>query len=188
MGNKQAQYGRDHTIRSSCFGEVPGLPYCRRMTVSAVGKECVEVDRAYLAGLIDGDGAIMATIEPHHEKKFHFRVRIIVKVTQKYEEGVSFLPILTGYGSVRANRTTYDWIVRDQKQILQILFMIRPYSRMKCRQIELALKILQTPIGSREALLAVARSADALARLNVRSRDRRKNHVSMIQTHFSSND
>ena len=42
------------------------------MRANAVGKECAEVDRAYLAGLIDGDGAIMAIIEPHSEKKFRF--------------------------------------------------------------------------------------------------------------------
>jgi hypothetical protein len=34
-----------------------------------VGKKYSKVDCAYLAGLIDGDGAIMAIIEPHNVKK-----------------------------------------------------------------------------------------------------------------------
>ncbi len=83
---------------------------------NAVGKECAEVDLAYIAGLIDGDGAIMALIEPHHEKKFRFRVRIELKVTQKEKKNLVFLPKLLGLGSVRKNRTTYDWITRDQKK------------------------------------------------------------------------
>ena len=53
------------------------------MTASAVGKMRAEVTRAYLAGLIDGDGAISATIEKHSEKKFGFRVRVEIKLTQK---------------------------------------------------------------------------------------------------------
>ena len=46
--------------------------------VNTVGKGCSEVDRAYLAGFLDADGAIMAIIEKHQEKKFDFRIRIIM--------------------------------------------------------------------------------------------------------------
>jgi len=35
--------------------------------VNPVGKPVSEVDRAYLAGLLDGDGAIMAVIERHSQ-------------------------------------------------------------------------------------------------------------------------
>ena len=145
-------------------------------------------ERAYLAGLVDGDGAIMAIIEPHHEKKHRFRVRIEFKITQKHERDLSFLTDLLGCGKVRVNRTTCDWITRDQKQVLRILSMIRPYSRMKQQQIHGASKIIQTPIGSRSDLIRVARLADALSKFNVRSKNRRKNYAAMIQEHFSSND
>ena len=158
------------------------------MKASAVGKKCVEVDRAYCAGLIDGDGAIMAIIEPHSEKKFRFRVRIELKVTQKDRKSLIFLPRLLGCGSIRANRTTYDWITRDQKEIVRVLSMIRPYSKTKWQQMDIATRIAQTPIRSRADLLRVARWADTLSRFNVRSNNRRKNHVTMIQAHFSSND
>jgi len=158
------------------------------MRANAVGKKCAEVDRAYCAGLIDGDGAIMALIEPHNEKKFRFRVRIELKVTQKHRRSLEFLPRLLGCGLVRANKTTHDWITRDQQEIARVLSMICPYSRTKKRQIDIALKILQTPIRSEADLLRVARLADALSRFNVRSENRRKNHVTMIQAHLSSND
>jgi hypothetical protein len=130
----------------------------------------------------------MAIIEPHSEKKFRFRVRIEFKVTQKKKEDLSCLVPLLNCGTVRKNRTTYDWITRDQKEILRVLSMIQPYSRSKRKQIEFANKIITTPIVKRTDLIRVARLADALSRCNVRSKSRRKNHVTMIQAYFSRND
>ena len=158
------------------------------MRANSVGKKYVETDLAYVAGLIDGDGAIMAIIEPHHEKKFRFRVRIELKITQKRKKHLAFLPKLFCLGAVRQNRTTYDWISRDQIMIASFLSLIRPYSRIKQQQINSALKIIATPIRGAQDLLAVAREADALSRYNVRSNNRRKNYVTMIETYFSSND
>ena len=158
------------------------------MEVNAVGKECAEVDRAYLAGLIDGDGAIMAIIEPHSEKKFRFRVRIELKVTQKYKEDLFCMEELLGCGKIRTNRTVCDWITRDQQQILRILSYIRPYSRMKRRQIDFAQEIIETPIRKFRDLMRRARLADALSKFNVRSKNRRKNYAAMIKAHPSSND
>ena len=158
------------------------------MDASAVGKRCSEVDRAYCAGLIDGDGSIMALIEPHSEKRFRFRVRIELKITQKYRKDLVFLPNLLGCGLIRTNRTTCDWITRDQKEIFRVLSLIKPYSRTKQRQIQIACDIIQTSIKRSEDLLRVARLADTLSKFNVRSKNRRKNYATMIQEHFSSND
>ena len=158
------------------------------MKASAVGKRCSVAERAYCAGLIDGDGAIMALIEPHSEKKFRFRVRIELKVTQKHARDLTFLAGLLGCGSVRQNRTTSDWITRDQKEVARILELVRPYSKMKLRQIRHALEIVRTPIREENDLLRVARLADTLSKFNVRSKNRRKNYAAMIQEHFSSND
>jgi len=167
--------------------EVPG-DTLGSMRANAVGKRCSVAERAYLAGLIDGDGAIMALIEPMHEKRFRFRVRIELKITQKNERDLMFLNELLGCGSVRKNRTTCDWLTRDQQHILRILSLVRPYSRMKQRQIAFASKIIDTPIRERRDLLRVARLADALSKFNVRSKLRRKNYATMIQEHFSPND
>jgi len=46
------------------------------MRANAVGKKCSEVEKAYIAGFLDADGAIMAFIEPHREKRFGFCVRV----------------------------------------------------------------------------------------------------------------
>lgn len=156
--------------------------------VGSVGKGCSEVDRAYIAGLMDCDGAIMASIESHKEKRFGFRVRVILQLTQKNSDLLQWIHALLGVGYIRQNRTTFDWIVKDQRYCKELLEMIRMYSRGKQKQIELALKILQTSITSRSDLINVARLADTLSSYNVRSFGRRKNYASKIQEYSSSND
>jgi len=158
------------------------------MRANSVGKKSVEVNNAYLAGLIDGDGSIMAIIEKHSAKKFGWRVRIVLKVTQKYEADLLFLIPLTGGGAVSKNGETYDWKTRDQNLIMQILLNIQPYSRIKHNQVIIALQILNTDVTSEQDLKAVATLADALSRFNVRSNNRRKNYATKIQTLLSSND
>ena len=151
------------------------------LEVNPVGKPVSEVERAYLAGLLDGDGAIMALIEPHAEKRFGFRVRMEINVTQFRKEDVAWLPEQTGIGYIRRNLRTFQWVVRDQKAARWLLEMIAPYSRTKRNQIALAMQILDHAIDSKEDLLAVAHLADALSKFNVRSNRRRKNHAAMIQ-------
>jgi hypothetical protein len=99
-----------------------------------------------------------------------------------------FLCKLLGCGSVRQNRTTSDWLTRDQKEVARILELIVPYSKMKQKQIQHALEIIRTPIREASDLVRVALLADALSKLNVRSKNRRKNYATMIQEHLSSND
>jgi hypothetical protein len=151
------------------------------MEVNPVGNPLSEVDRAYLAGLLDGDGAIMALIEKHSEKRFGFRVRLDVNVTQLHESAVAWLPVTTGVGYIRRNLETYQWVVRDQRAIGWLLDMIAPYTRCKQNQVALAIQILNTAINSREDLVQVATLADSLSKFNVRSRNRRKNHAAMVE-------
>jgi hypothetical protein len=53
---------------------------------------------------------------------------------------------------------------------------------------EMALKILDVEIRKPKDVLKVARLTDPLSKFNVRSKNRRKNFVSMIQETFSRND
>jgi len=146
-----------------------------------VGKPVSEVDRAYLAGLLDGDGAIMALIERHPEKRFGFRVRFEINVTQSHQDDVAWLPDLTGVGYIRRNVRTFQWVVRDQRAAKWLLDMIAPYTRTKKNQVALAIQILARAIQSKQDLLEVALLADALSKFNVRSNHRRRNHAAMVQ-------
>ena len=151
------------------------------MKANTVGKNYCEVDLAYLAGLIDGDGAIMACIEKHKEKNFGFRVRVSAKVTQKENTLVTFLQKFYKIGYVRKNRTTYEWIIIDQKDVYSLLSLIEPYSKSKIEQIRLAKMIINKKIINKSDLIKVAKYADTLSKFNVRSKNRRKNYASMIK-------
>lgn len=163
------------------------------LEVNAVGKIGVEVKRAYLAGLIDGDGCIMATIERHSEKKFGFRVRLEIKLTLKEKKLLEEFAREFKIGHVRCNRrdtvlATHDWVIRDRHDVALLLEFIRPYSRLKNKQISIALRIFRSNIRIPEDLFKNARLADALSSLNVRSKNRRKNFATMIKIPVSSND
>ena len=96
-------------------------------------------------------------------------------------------------GNVSCNRrgtdhATYDWIIRDKEDVKIILEQIRPYSRLKQEQICIALEILGKVIVTKKDLLRNARLADSLSRLNVRSKNRRKNFAAMVKAFISPND
>ena len=161
--------------------------YCT-MKVNVVGKKLSVADRAYSAGFLDADGAIMATIEHHKEKKFRFRVRVTLKITQRERKILDWFLTSFGVGYIRKNRTTFDWIMRDQQIVYLVLKRMIPYLKVKRKQADIAQDILTANIKTKDDLIAVARLADALSRFNVRSQNRRKNFAAMIQDSFSSND
>ena len=146
-----------------------------------MGKEFSEVNRAYLAGFLDADGAIMACIEKHREKKYGFRIRVIVKITQKERSILDWFQDQFQIGKVVCNRTTYDWMIKDQSLVRLILEIVTPYLQVKRIQASYAVEILNTSIGSSDDLIKVAQLADALSRLNVRSENRRKNYAVTVQ-------
>ena len=158
------------------------------MKVNPVGKLLTEVQASYLAGFIDGDGAVMALLERHSEKRFGFRVRVEVKVTQYHRNDIAWLLTLTGIGYVRKNVRCYEWIVRDQIAAQWLLKIIAPYTHTKIKQVKIALEILKHPMQTQADLIAVAQLADALSAFNVRSKNRRKNYATMIQVNNSRND
>jgi len=158
--------------------------------VNTVGKGCSEVDLAYLAGFLDADGAIMAVIEKHKEKKYGFRIRVIVKITQKNSNVLEELSDNYGIGLVRKNQTTYDWLIRDQLAVKMILMSVQKYLKAKKNQVEIALKILENngKISTSTDVIKQAMLADSLAKFNVRSQNRRINNAQMVQEYFSRND
>ena len=151
------------------------------MNASAVGKNYSEVELAYASGFIDADGAIMACIEKHSEKKFGFRVRVILKVSQKEIGIIKWFRKTFKVGNIRKKNNIYDWQIQNQIECLRMLEIFLPYIKVKKKQAEIAIRILKKSVKNKNDLIHIASLADALSRFNVRSKNRRKNFVTMIQ-------
>lgn len=123
----------------------------------------------------------MALIERHKEKRFGFRVRIQVNVTQVHLKDVEWLLDLTEIGRLRFSVRCYQWIVTDQKAVKWLLELLQPYFHTKENQVKIALQILNIEINSMKSLQYAARLADKLASFNVRSKNRRKNFATAIK-------
>jgi hypothetical protein len=130
----------------------------------------------------------MAMLERHPTKRFGCRIRVWIKATQLRQSDVAWLRDELGFGRVVASRDCWEWLVKDQSQARWLVNAIRPFARIKARQIELALRILEHRIDSIDDLQEQAKWADALSLLNVRSRGRRQNTAAMIQGLASRND
>src|SRR5262245_7072421 len=98
----------------------------------------------------------MALIERNRGTRFGCRVRVWVKATQQREHDVSWIRALVGVGQVQRNRDCWDWLVKDQSAVEWLLQLIRPYARVKARQVDLALQILHIRVTSIEELRRAA--------------------------------
>ena len=103
-----------------------------------------EVNKAYISGLLDGDGAIMACIEKHAEKKFGFRIRIYIKISQNNEKILNWCKFVTGMGNVRnVKGKEYEWRIRDQIDARLLLDWLILYLRIKKRRSGMKLSVRQ---------------------------------------------
>ncbi len=135
----------------------------------------------------------MAVIEKHTGKRFGFRVRVALKITQHDRKILDWIQHTLCVGIVRANRLgdmrqTFDLHIRDRGDVRKVLEMLMPHLRVKNTQARTAIEILDTDIKSEQELIRSARLADSLSQFNVRSKNRRKNFVSKIQEQLSPND
>lgn len=156
--------------------------------VNTVGKNISEVVKSYTAGFLDADGAIMAPVEHHQEKKFRIRVRIVVHISQRDEISLRWFQEQFGIGRVVFNRSSYVWIIKDQAHIRWLLQILQPYILVNQRQLLLAQKILDHPIIDPGDVIYVAQLADTLSSYNVKSKTPRYHYSLMVQEVFSRND
>jgi len=138
-----------------------------------------EVEKAYVAGLLDGDGSIMAHIEPHRDCRFGYRIRVVVKFSQhETHDGVlTELKRLCGDGYVsQANKHVREFALKSARSVEQVLRAIGPYVRVKRTQVRQALELINQlkHVGTPQAFRRAAELADALSAGNLKSRSRRK--------------
>lgn len=106
-----------------------------------------EADKAYIAGLIDGEGYIGITEYHKPHRNSSFACRVIVGMSDK--DAINF--ILSRYTgnynkySRPGRRDMHRFMAQDAKDIKVLLTDTQPYIRVKSIQVALALDYLRLP-------------------------------------------
>mgnify|MGYP001610085207 FL=1 len=100
---------------------------------------------AYIAGFLDGDGSVFFQIVPRedYKKKFQIRSSIAFYQMKEYSEILEWLKNYFGCGYIRHRKTGMsDYTIVDSKEVKRILKLLQPFVKLKRKQIDLGLQIL----------------------------------------------
>jgi intein/homing endonuclease len=161
--------------------------------VNTVDKKYSKVFLAWLAGFFEGDGSILCYVDRAKGYKFKFRIRVIIKLSQKSNKVLDEIRKDLELRNVMLNRRKdsklnyFDLIIANQNDVLLFINLIKPYVRFKHNQLEIAITILSKRrfIASEKDLLQLAKLADSLSILNIRSNNDGKKYTTMIKEYFN---
>ena len=149
--------------------------------------------KAYLAGLIDGDGSLMLQIKPRPDVKYRFRIKATIVIYQ--DTKLKFLVkeihdlLQMGYIYDRNDHIT-EIRIEGFSQVKIFLTMIKPYLRFKLNQAILllqAIKIMQKATFSITDFLKVCKLADEISNQNYVSKTRKYTYqyvVAELKSHY----
>ena len=137
--------------------EYPNLPKCKNGSVRPISRE---VDLAWLAGIIDGEGNLQATVQykwcgpikrPYFEPKVRITntdVRMVKKISEIYvSEDIVFFYSINAVSRYKNKKDTWrdqlEISVGSKKQIRKLLPLVIPYMVNKRRYAELMLSALE---------------------------------------------
>jgi len=134
---------------------------------------------AYLAGFIDADGSICAQIKKNESFKFKHQIQLTVQVTQstKRKWFLEQLKDDIGAGIVRERgkkdniekESVSDYTLTEQTKILEFLKLIKPFLRLKTKQANLVIRIIEQLPSTKNAqdkFLEVCYLTDQVSELN----------------------
>jgi|TARA_Y100000310_G_scaffold276794_1_gene294198 hypothetical protein len=126
---------------------------------------------AYIAGFLDGDGSIFFQIIPRkdYKQKFQIRSSIAFYQTTKFVWILKWIKKIFGVGYIRHRKTGMsDYTIVESKEVKRILLLLKPYVKLKKKQIELGLDILNKIDNkkSNKDFLEICKLVDKFKELN----------------------
>jgi hypothetical protein len=126
---------------------------------------------AYIAGFLDGDGSIFFQIvsRPDYKLKFQIRSSIAFYQNTKQIRILEWLKEIFEVGYIRHRKTGIsDYTIVESEEVRRILELLKPYVKLKNKQIELGLEILEKNSGkkTKEEFLEICRLVDKFKELN----------------------
>lgn len=131
--------------------------------------------RAYLAGLIDGDGSIMLQLKPRTRSKFGVRVKTTLVIYQdsKMKKEMDWLHEQLGAGYLyERNDHITEIRIEGHKKVRDIITKLLPYFRFKKKQASLmleAIKKMKNGVKTLEELKIIADISDQISECNYKS-------------------
>ena len=126
---------------------------------------------AYLAGFLDGDGSIYVKLKPNKTYRYRFQVSINIVFFQsiKEEDSLKIIQKIVKRGYLRQRKDNIvEYIIGDEKSIVDFLELIEPFLILKKKQAKLMLKIIKNKkkVKSGNDFLRLAKEIDKFRELN----------------------
>ena len=126
---------------------------------------------AYIAGFLDGDGSVFFQIVPRKDYKQKFQIRTSIAFYQNTKNVyiLEWLKEQFEIGYIRHRKTGIsDYTIVESKEVRKILLLLQPYVKLKKRQVELGLRILDKLESKKsdEDFLEICKLVDKFKELN----------------------
>jgi hypothetical protein len=126
-----------------------------------------KVDYSYLAGLIDGDGLILAQIVKREEYRYKYEIRVSVTLNQKTKRHwfLEEVQLEIGGNLRKRNDGMSELTVLGRVPIENLLKELLPYLRIKKATAKIALEILkeESEVKTRGEFIEVCKKVDKIA-------------------------
>ena len=145
-----------------------------------------ETRLAYIAGFLDGDGSVFFQIVPRPDYKQKFQIRTSIGFYQDTTNVkiLEWLKEQIGSGYIRHRKTGIsDYTIVESKEVKRILTLLQPYVRLKKKQVELGLEILDK-LDSKKSdkdFLEICKLVDKFKELNY-SKKRKITYETVIKS------
>ena len=145
-----------------------------------------ETTLAYIAGFLDGDGSVFFQIVPRPDYKQKFQIRTSIGFYQDTTNVkiLEWLKEQIGSGYIRHRKTGIsDYTIVESKEVKRILTLLQPYVKLKKKQVELGLEILDK-LDSKKSdkdFLEICKLVDKFKELNY-SKKRKITYETVIKS------
>lgn len=127
-----------------------GLKKRKNDNFSSSLPELTEVEKAYLAGLLDADGSIsLFKYKINQNEKISSRVSVAVSITSANKEFTEEINKMVGGVAKRRSDVHYETVIAKQIDILTFLQNLLPYLRLKKKQAQIMINYCKDRIETR---------------------------------------
>ena len=109
-----------------------------------------DLELAYIAGFLDGDGSIIAQIVKCEDYVYKHRIRVSIVFFQRKDKHwfMLWLKEKLKDGTIRIRKDGIsEYVITGSSAVKKLLLKLRPYIRLKKPQLDIVLEILERKSG-----------------------------------------